>query len=47
MLPESSLIEDQSMFKVSQMIESISLDMKGQGMLGIVIQNRVNILEGL
>ena len=41
------MIVDKGVLKVAKMIESISLDMKGQGMLGIVIQNRVNILEGL
>lgn len=35
------------MLKVTKMIESISLDMKGQGMLSIVIQDGVNILKSL
>ena len=45
MKPESSLIEDQSMFKVSQMIESISFDMESKGMFGVVGKHRVNIFQ--
>ena len=35
------------MLKVAEMIEGVSLDMEGQWMLVIVIEDGVNILEGL
>ena len=47
LLPKSSLIKYEGVLKVAKMIESISLDMEGQRMLGVVIEDGVNILEGL
>ena len=47
LLPKSSLIKYEGVLKVTEMIESISLDMEGQRMLGVVIEDGVNILESL
>ena len=45
--PQSSLIEHKCVLKVAQMIESVSLDVERQRMLGVVIEDRVNILQSL
>ena len=43
--PEASLIEDEGVLKVTEMVESVSLDMKSKGMFGIVVKDRVYILQ--
>ena len=45
-LPQTPLIEDQGVLKVAEMVESVSLDMKSQGMFGIIVQDWVNIFQG-
>lgn len=47
LIPQSSLIKYEGVLKVTKMIEGVSLDMEGQGMLGVVIEDGVDILEGL
>ena len=47
LIPQSSLIKYKGVLKVTKMIEGVSLDMEGQWMLVIVIEDGVNILEGL
>ena len=44
-LPQTPLIEDQGVFKVAEMVESVSLDMKSEGMFGIIVQDWVNIFQ--
>ena len=45
--PEAPLVEDEGVFKVAKMIESVCLDMKGQRVLGVVVQDGVDILQSL
>ena len=47
LIPQSSLIKYKGVLKVTKMIEGVSLDMEGQGMLGVIIEDGVYILEGL
>ena len=46
-LPQTPLIEDEGVFKVAQMVESVSLDVKSEGMFGIIVQDWVNIFQSL
>ena len=44
-LPQTPLIEYEGVFKVAEMVESVSLDMKSEGMFGIVVQDRIHIFQ--
>ena len=44
-LPQTPLVEDQRVFEVAEMVESVSFDMKSEGVFGIVVQHGIHIFQ--
>ena len=45
--PESPLVEHQGVLEVAEVVESVRLDVEGEGVLGVVREHGVHILQGL
>ena len=45
--PESPLVEHQGVLEVAEVVESVRLDVEGEGVLGVVREDGVHILQGL
>ena len=45
--PETPLVEHQGVLEVAEVIESVRLDVEGEGVLGVVREDGVHILQGL
>ena len=45
--PETPLVEHQGVLEVAEVVESVRLDVEGEGVLGVVREDGVHILQGL